>query len=159
MINYKGWICDSCGGHIEKIGDGWVEWITFTGPAGEEVGRNMRLVHIRPASPRKDSLHGCQFDDNKEFKLDKGMINDMPLESFIGPNGLMYLLSMLARNVPPKEQVIEMIKRLHVPDYEFARFHFKRAEAEGVVEPSYPGGFYSQREIGEVLKHYGEGTE
>lgn len=156
MNGYKGWICDSCGGHIEKVEDGWVEWITFTGPTGEEVGRDMRLVHIKPASPRKGSLYGCQFDDNKEYKRDKGMVNDMPLDDFMGSNGLMYLLMMSARNVPPKEQVIEMIKRLHIPGYEFARFHFKRAEAEGILEPSYPGGFYTQNEIETVLKHYEE---
>jgi hypothetical protein len=109
--------------------------------------RNLRLVHDFNASPRQHTPHGCQFDSDAEFERDGGIVGDLPLEEFTGPDGLMQLLSMLAENQLPQNEVIEMIKRIHIPGYERARFHFDRAIAEGVFEPNTMPGFYTQSDI------------
>jgi hypothetical protein len=58
----------------------------------------------------------------------------------------------LARDELPKDEVLEMIKRLHIPGYEHARQHFQRAIADGVFEPNMPDGYYWQSNIDAVLR-------
>jgi hypothetical protein len=74
---------------------------------------------------------------------------DLPLEQFVGADGLMNLLEYLS-DAPGSDELIEMIKRLHVPGYEVARSHFDRAISAGVFEPNSKPGFYSQRQIERV---------
>ncbi len=147
----KKWFCDFCGEAIKKVEDGWVEWIEILHEDGSVTGRDLRLVHHRPASPLKDSPHACQFNGKAEYKKDKGSVSDLGLESFIGPDGLMYLLSFLIRGHLPKEDVIRMILRLHIPGYELARRHFDRAVRSGLIEQDNYPGFFTQEQIAEVL--------
>ena len=144
------WICDCCGGKIEKAKDGWIEWIIFKDNE-KEAGRDLRLVHHMPASPF-DRPNGCQFDQNVEFAKDHGIVNDMSLEYFLGPNGLMQLLIFISENKLPKEEVLEMIKRLYIPGYEISRHHFDRAIEEGIFEPNRPKNFYLKSDIDATLK-------
>lgn len=150
--NYS-WICDTCGGLIKNINDGWVEWIhqTGNGNSGRLIRRDLRLVHHKPASPRR-SAHGCQFNEDHEFQKDSGIVGDLPLEDFLGPGGLMHLLAMIEVDEPAFTAcVVEMIKRLHIPGYEHARAHFDAAIREGVIEPNMRQGFYSMGQIKATL--------
>jgi hypothetical protein len=153
MVKVTGWTCDTCHQHIMKVKDGWVEWIEFTNQSGTKKGRDLRLVHHKPSSPLKGSTHGCQFDGNHEFRKDKGIIHDLPLKNFLGADGLMLLLSLIAENRIPVQKVLEMIKRLHIPGYEHARFHFGKAISEGVFEPNTLEGYYWQSDINAVLNY------
>lgn len=148
MSKIEGWVCDTCGDIIKKAGDGWMEWIEIL---ENPKGRNLRLVHNKPSSPRK-SEHGCQFDGHYEWSKDKGQIHDCSLEASLGPDGLMLLLSLIAENRLPIQEVLEMIKRLHIPGYEHARFHFDRAISEEVFEPNTLKGYYLQSDINAVLE-------
>lgn len=145
----KTWICDTCGQEIKKVEDGWVEWIIFP---GKEGGRDLRLVHHRPASPAKGAGGKCQFDQDYEYKKDGGIIGDLPLSRFLGPNGLMLLLSFIYEGRLPTSLILEMIKRLHIPGYEHARFYFEEALNEDVFDPNMPPGFYWQDDIRAVLE-------
>jgi hypothetical protein len=149
MTVFKGWICDTCGEQIEKPSDGWVEWINYKDENGQWKGRDLRLVHCRSASPRN---YGCQFNRGEEFQEDGGVIGDSGLEMFQGPDGLMILLAKLEEQKLPMSEVIEMIKRLHIPDYEYARLYVEEAIAEGVIEPDMPKGYYWQHEIQATLR-------
>ncbi|MFP2930048.1 hypothetical protein ACLESO_33600 [Pyxidicoccus sp. 3LG] len=141
------WYCDVCGQTILHSKDGWVEWLV-RGEAGERVGRGLRLVHHRPASPRPA---GCQYVEREELNRDGSILADLELESFLGADGLTELLSIFSRYNLPPEQVIKMIQRLHTPGYERARFHAEEASAEGIIDSNLPGGFYRQDEIAKVL--------
>lgn len=141
-MNKHGWICDSCGQTIDKVEDGWVEWLTN---ADKNTQKGLRLVHHIGGSH-------CQYAGQVEFKRDGSIISDQPLSSFVGHDGLMFLLLMLSEGELPKEEVIEMTKRLHIPGYEHARLHFKRAIAEGVFEPNMGVGFYWQKDIQATLE-------
>jgi hypothetical protein len=147
------WICDTCGEKIENPKDGWVEWIVvgagFRG--GIKTGRDLRLVHHIPASPL-GKPYGCQFNGPEERAKDGGIISDLSLEYFLGPDGLMRLLALISEDELPKEEVLEMIKRLHIPGYEIARHHFDRAIEAGVFEPNTPKDYYHMRDIEATIK-------
>jgi hypothetical protein len=152
MAKQNKWLCDTCGQIIENVKDGWVEWITYYDEQRNHKGRDFRLVHHLPTSPLKGKTkNGCQFNGRFEYKKDKGMVSDLPLSSFLGSDGLMYLLSKIAEGDIPLEQLLEMIKRLHIPGYEYARNHLDRAMQKGIIEPNMYPGFYCQHDIRKVI--------
>ncbi len=55
----------------------------------------MRLVHHFPSSPKKGNIK-CKFDQKSEFAKDQGIVGDLLLTDFLGPKGLMTLLSFIA---------------------------------------------------------------
>lgn len=146
------WICDSCGERIIKIEDGWVEWISYQDEAGNWKRRNLRLVHHFPASPRTGEFK-CQFNQKAEFAKDKGIVGDLSLEHFLGHGGLMTLLSFLDEDGTANKEILEMIKRLHVPGYEIARIHMEQAIGSGAVETNTHPGYPSPNEIKRILEY------
>jgi hypothetical protein len=118
----KQFICDECGEIIKKIEDGWFEWIDKTG--NDIYG--FRIVHIHGASPRIKTGRNCHYPEYLG-------ICDNPLKKFTGADGLGYLLSFFDRNLRDPKEVIEIIRRLHIPYYEEARGFLKRAIEEGFI--------------------------
>ena len=154
MAQTKFWICDVCGQPIRRPEDGWVEWIVHS--HGGKTGRDLRLVHHRPASPMPG---GCQFNGRREHKRDGGSLGDFPLTEFIGPSGLMRLLAFIANETVPIEETLEMIKRLHVPGYEHVRFHLRAATSAGVFDPIFGPGIIVEPQIDDVLEWLKENEE
>ncbi len=109
-------------------------------------GKGLRLVHHRRVNRR------CAYDQRAEFKAKKAILADLPLSSFLGPDGLMQLLSFIGTRTLPTEECLEMIKRLHVPGYEQARGFFDAAIADQVFEPNTPKGYHWQSDIRAVLR-------
>lgn len=148
------WICDSCGQAIAAVEDGWVEWLSRPRP-GREYGRqdhSLRLVHQRHASPRGGTEFGCCHDEAWWYQQDKSLVSDLPLSSFLGPDGLMILLEFLSDKRFESDDIIEMIKRLHIPAYEQARTSFEAAILDGAFEPNTKPGFYHQDNILATLR-------
>ncbi|WP_245625347.1 hypothetical protein [Stenotrophomonas chelatiphaga] len=146
------WKCDQCGHPINSVEDGWVEWLNGSiAEQWEGALRGLRLVHHKPASPNADQ-GGCYHDEAYWFAAKRYTVSDLPLTSFVGPDGLVTLLAFLAdRRFADPDEVLELIKRLHVPNYEGARNSFEAAIAEGVFEPRSTPGYYDQRELLAVL--------
>lgn len=149
MNTLNTWICDSCGGAIEKAEDGWVEWINL---GISKPGRDLKLVHRTGTGPHKDK-GGCMFNQRAEFAKDEGTVADLHLTAYLGSDGLMNLLSFISESRLPTQQVLEMIKRLHIPGYEHARQHFRAAINAGVFEPNTEDNYYSQSEIEATLRY------
>lgn len=80
-----------------------------------------------------------------------GGVSDLPLKSFLGIDGLMYLLCKIAQGEIPTNQLLEMIKRLYIPGYEIARRHFDKALRKGIIEQEWYPGYYTQEQISLVL--------
>lgn len=139
------WICDSCGGLIESADDGWVEWVA---PVGA-MGRGLRLVHHTV----RGSLSKCMYNQQAEYAKDKGVIGDLQLSEFLGADGLMTLLEFISDKKLPTEEVLELIKRLHIPGYEHARHTFDEAIDEGVFEPNTAPKYYMQSDIQATLDY------
>jgi len=140
------WRCDVCGGAIEKVEAGWVEWVVFPKEGGGRGARDLRLVHhLR-----------CMFDDRVERARDGGSLRDNHLSAFLGPNGLVHLLRLPVMYPGLDcQEVISLIQRLHVPNYEQARPYFAEAIANGDLDRGYEPGLYTQTELKYVIGLYG----
>lgn len=148
------WTCDTCGQPITAIEDGWVEWLSRPLP-GDEYKRHdhsLRLVHQRHASPRNNTERACYHNEDQWYQRDKSMVSDLPLSSFLGPDGLMILLEFASDRRFELDDLIEMIKRLHIPGYDQARNSFDAAIYDGAFEPNTKPGFYHQDNIQAVLR-------
>lgn len=124
----KKFICDNCGEIIEKVSDGWIEWYNIIDEEGNKVRDGLRLVHHIT----------CMYNSQELHRQGKN-ISDMHLEYFMGDDGLMILLALLGDdyyNFLNPNDVIEMIKRLHIPNYEETRLYLREAISNGVYEPN-----------------------
>jgi hypothetical protein len=135
-------ICDECGDLIKKVDDGWLEWIDDS----KTPIHGFRIVHIQGASPRSKSGGDCYYP--RSFSA-----SDMHLKYFTGPDGLSLLLSFfLKENLANPKELVDIIRRLHVPYYEEARPFLEKALDDGFI--SSPE--YIQKELKSVIKEYRE---
>ena len=146
-----GWRCSSCRELITSVQDGWVEWLASEDEQGTASVRGLRLVHKVAAGPRSASLYGCQYDEHQEFRKDQSIVEGLPLERFVGPDGLMLLLSFLASGDFGRDEVLELIKRLQIPHYEQASQPLHEALELGALIPAIGQGYYLQSEMRLVL--------
>ncbi|MCY1073160.1 hypothetical protein [Archangium lansingense] len=145
------WWCDTCGQRIEHPRDGLLEGL-FNQEEGRPMGRWLRLVHARGASSLPS---GCQSDARQVLERDGLIVESLGLDTFLGIDGSTNLFALLASDVYPKEQVLEIYKRLHTPGYERARNYFGEAIRQGVFKPrlgTVVPGFYAQEEIAATLE-------
>jgi hypothetical protein len=135
-----GWRCGNCNELITSIESGWVEWLVSEDASGKTLIRGLRLVHA-----------SCRYDDRREFRADRSLVEGLPLERVVGPDGLMLSLSLIAQGEMPRADLLELVKRVHIPGYEQTRELFRDAIREGAVTPLIGDEFYTQSEIHEVL--------
>jgi hypothetical protein len=109
----------------------------------------MRLVH-RPGAGGSERSR-CQYHFRHEFQKDQSIVEGLPLERFVGVDGLMLLLSLIAENEMPKAELLELAKRVQIHGYEQSRELFHEAIDGGLVAPLIREGFYMQSEIRELL--------
>ena len=145
------WFCDSCGKPITDANDGWVEWVLYEDTEGNHLGRGLRLVHCHRTDGRS-----CFYDSDVEYNRDRGTISSSTLDGLLEADGLMELLSLIAEKELPADDVLEMVKRLHIPGYEIARRHFEQAISDGVFEPNRLPGYYKISDIESVLEYIEE---
>lgn len=135
----KQFYCDECGEVIHNIEDGWLEWIDdYKNPI-----HGFRIVHLSSASPRKRTGNNCYYPENAN-------VSDMHLYYFTGSDGLSHLLALFNRNLRHKSELIEIIKRLHLPYYEEARFYLERAIDDSFIDR----GDLSEDSLKQLLEEY-----
>jgi hypothetical protein len=153
-----GWRCAACGDLITRIENGWVEWLVGENDYGATRVMGLRLVH-RQASESEDSERNlCRYDDRREFRKDQSLVEGLPLERFVGPDGLMLLLSLIAEDEMPRTEILELVKRVHIPGYEQTRELFHDAIHGGAIAPSIGEGFYMQSEMRDLFLWVVHGT-
>ena len=75
----------------------------------------------------------------------------MSLERFIGPDGLILLLSLLVVGELPTVEIVDLAKRVQIPGYELARNLVGEENLPEFLVPSLGHGCYLQSEIGEIV--------
>ena len=141
LRNYAGWNCDSCARLITSVNDGWVEWLASEDDKSGTILTGLRLVH----------RESCRYDAYTVFRKRRSVVEGLSLERFIGPDGLILLLSLLAEGELPALKVIELAKRVQIPGYELARNLVGEENLPQLLQPSLGHGCYLQSEINEVL--------
>jgi hypothetical protein len=154
-LRSMGWRCDTCGKLITSIEDGRVEWLAGQDEQGGTKLKGLRLVHRLAASSAWHEQHVCQYDPRYEFRNGQNVVEGLPLERFVGPDGVMLLLSFIATGDMATNEVMELAKRVQIPGYEQVRKLFPEALAEGLVAPSIGEGYYLQWEIQSLLRRSG----
>jgi hypothetical protein len=140
-VTAAGWRCDACGELVSSVEDGLVEWLAGEDARGRSRCRGLRIVH-----------HRCRYDEHLEFTMFHSVVEGLPLERFLGADGLILLASLIEAGELPPEELLEVTKRVQVPGYEQGREWFEEAIAARVVEPSIGIGYYLQTEIQAMLR-------
>lgn len=148
-------VCDYCGGIIDRPDEGWIEWITEYGEAGR-TAHGFKIVHHASCSPRKpDSCyHYTHHPGRSDMHLDHVM-------------NMGYLLSFLDEgpyhnpNYPgpctkDMREFIEIVRRLTIPYYEEARLYWNKALADGFFEGANPVWIYQTETLKLLIERYGE---
>jgi hypothetical protein len=94
---------------------------------------------------------GCRYDSLKEFRNGKTIVEGLPLERFVGPDGLMMLFSFLAAGNLPRREILELAKRVQIPGYELARSLLQESTSSNVVTQFLGDGCHLQSEIREMI--------
>ncbi|MFZ0860041.1 MAG: hypothetical protein WCA27_31280 [Candidatus Sulfotelmatobacter sp.] len=151
-LQSAGWKCAACGMLITRIEDGWVEWLATENTKGATISRGLRLVHRLATTSGPSRGTDCRYDSRSEFRKDKSIVEGLPLERFVGLDGLTLLLAFLAEDELPKEDVLELAKRVQIPGYEQTRELFQEVISRGTVAPVIRRGYYLQFEIQALFK-------
>lgn len=129
------WQCDGCGEPILDARQGLFEYQSVK---CEEVegprARGLRLFHVTRPDPRRPRKFGCQYDnDYYSSPRSEYTIRSILLTEMMGPEGLQFFLRLISVGELPTDEVLEMIRRVHVPGYEHARLHFEEAKDTDVI--------------------------
>lgn len=140
--------CDNCRNIIKDIEDGNLEWYDYNLANGTRESDGLQIVHKIKCSYKSDEL----------YKNKKATLSDIDLKYICSEDGLMYLLSMISDNnyynFKNIDDLLEIIKRTHIRDYEFARRHIDEAIFENIYEPNGPKMFPNRYYIDKIIKIY-----
>jgi len=142
LRNSLGWHCACCARLITSISSGWVEWLASEDDQGATILSGLRLVH-------RDS---CRYDPRKVFRTGRSVVEGLSLERFVGTDGLILLLSLIAEGELPTAELIEIAKRVQIPGYELARNLIGQRNLPHVLPSSLGHGCYLQSEILELIR-------
>ena len=125
------WICDLCGKVIEKPEDGYVAW-------GENEQRQIDRIRILHKNNHVNGhIPGCGHDNFRSPM-------SQPLESLLGDNGKVYLLSMIdpdpglcwefSKRIADMRLFLEFFRRVQLPYYEEARMYWGKARSDSFFD-------------------------
>jgi hypothetical protein len=78
-------------------------------------------------------------------------VEGLPLERFVGPDGLMMLFSFLAAGTLPRTEVLQLAKRVQLPGYELAQSLVRRSIPSKLITHFLGHHCYLQSEICEMM--------
>lgn len=153
----KQWICDTCCEIIKSPEEGWVEWLQDK--SDPHKAYDFRIEHHATYSPHALGGGNCYKYDQNWNRAGN------PLSSFVGEDGLAYLLSFLdsGRYISPDYNgpevsdirgFVELIRRLHMPYYKEARHFFDAASDDGFFD-DVSGHILRPERLKQIIEIYG----
>jgi hypothetical protein len=127
-----------------------VEWLAFEDKYGNTMVGGVRLIHRRATGVRTGG-RGCRYDARKEFRNHASIVEGLALERFVGPDGLMLLLSLVEAGEFRKQDLLELAKRVQVPGYEWVRDLVCEPTSGRFCAPFLGKKYYLQSEMQELL--------
>lgn len=152
MEPLRQWICDVCGKVIEKPEDGYVVW-------GEnEQGQIDKIRILHKNNHVDEHVTGCDHDHRYSMSL--------PLESFLGDNGKVRLLSLIdpgpdfrakyQEHIADIRLFLEFFRRVQLPYYEEARLYWGKARADGFFDGANEIWTYLPRNLKMLIEEYSD---
>ena len=146
LIPLKQWICDSCGGIIEKPEDGWWE---FYKDLKTRLVSGFRIVHYG----------GPCYYNVQTLRRENKMVGDMHLDHMITFGAFGHMLHWLELSETKKldehfniTEFTEIMRRLYLPHWEEARLYWERAYQDGFHDKC---GF-SENDLLSIIDEYGK---
>ena len=94
------------------------------------------------------------YDGMREKNVNNVSVPWRPLTTAYSQDGMIDLLELISDNeFKNNDDVLEVIKRLFIPNYEIARFYFKEAISAEYFEPSTKQGFYRTSDIQRTMDY------
>lgn len=155
------WVCDTCKEIIEEPGHGYVEY--KWDPDSDFLLRyGFRVVHQALHSPYRKNGANCYYPNNERG-------GDWALTDCLGERGIVLLTSWIdpgkefarsfhASGVKDLREWVVVMRRLHVPFYEEARFFFSQAHSDDNMGGSNELLFYSPKGLQKILLEYPDGA-
>lgn len=144
------WICDVCGGVIEKSEDGYLQWKMNSDSKIEEFA----IVHHISASPRR-TQGGCYLEEP---------VRDFQLDGFLGVNGVLRLQSLIDPDpfhrgahysrINNIQIWLETYRRLYIPYYEEARQYWEQALNDNYFNEMNELTIYYPENLKKIIEHY-----
>lgn len=149
MIPLKQFICDTCGGVIQNIQVGWMEWLSIDDPK--------KILY--------EKFRICHHENRCMKYANDPEVNDGHLEDFLDEDGRLDLLSMIdpgpfvkanfdGPSVVDLRQFMEIYRRLTIPYYEEARQYFNLAKSDGMLEDCNGVTLYKESMLCTIIKNY-----
>ncbi len=151
----KQWICDYCHETIHSPKEGYLEWIEDS----NSKYYGFKIVHHYLHSPKQETRYrkGCYHYDIK---------SDTSLESVVGPEGIVMLLSLIdfgpyhnqdyiCPSIKNFREFVEIFRRLHIPYYEEARLYWEKALEDNYFESANEIWIYLPENLENLIKKYG----
>lgn len=144
----KEWYCDKCG-EIVTEEEGYIEWFSESAAKGRPQASEFKIVHNKSQ---------CKIHSDK-------LQNTLPITSFLGPDGLVRLFSFLdigpivdkensGSKIKNMREFVELMRRLHIPHYEEARFNLENAFNDGSLGTPSEIYIYSQEALKYIITDY-----
>jgi len=139
LIPLQQWICDSCSEMINNPRDGWFEWYE---EKNYDAITGFRIVHNRQS---------CMYNDQAMERQNKSVL-DLNLTDVIGADGLAHMVNKLDHDrFKNLSEFTEMLRRLHLPNYEEAKQYWSLAKNDGLFD----GNEYNQSSLLQIINDYG----
>lgn len=172
LVPLQQWICDTCGGVIQRPNEGFIEWQRVERAANgiEWAAQDFRIVHHAAFSPRRPAdrsrpnpmrrgTHCYQHEDAPRRA-------DLHLDDVTGEHAQPFLLSLIdagpdfygqptANGVADLQEWIELARRLSTPYYEEARRYLPDAFSSGRFEGYGPEYVYRPDVLKSVIQEFG----
>lgn len=152
MEPLRQWICDVCGKVIEKPEDGYVVWGT------NEEGKIDKIRILHKNNHVDGYIIGCDHDSRYSMSL--------PIESFLGDDGKVRLLSLIdpgpdfrmeyREHIADMRLFLEFFRRVQIPYYEEARLYWSRAQADGYFAGANEIWTYLPRNLKTLIEEYSD---
>ncbi len=149
----KQFVCDTCGGTIEKPEDGWVEWLGYYDEQKEKlINKDFRICHHQSRCMKLANHRHVSDNHLNNMLNDNSMV--IQLFSMLDPGPNVSPEHYKGPEVEDIRETIEFLRRLTLPYYEEARQYWSDAIADGYFSGSNEVAAYLPYTLKNIIERY-----
>jgi hypothetical protein len=137
--------CDNCGSLVPSD-QGILTWLDYKDERQFIKSKGFKIVCGRTRNPN------CAYNKQFEHISSLSVVHEMPLQAFMGEDGLARLLSLVPFMDSPLGDGLELCQRMFVPNFEGARKFLDEALEQGIIGQELAPGFFTQEQLLKVIE-------